>query len=71
LDGQVEKKTLIKGKKIKRTRTKLKKIKQQKLWLDDEIEDQSNLNKKANKKKPEIKKTVIKLEKNNTWQIII
>jgi hypothetical protein len=43
----------------------LKKIKQQKR-LDDEIEDQSNLNKKANKKKPEIKKTVIKLEKNNT-----
>jgi len=37
LDGQVEKKTLIKGK--KNQKTKLKKIKQHKLLLDDEIEN--------------------------------
>jgi hypothetical protein len=34
---------LTKGKKIKRIRVKLKKIKQQKIWLNDEIETQKKL----------------------------
>jgi hypothetical protein len=43
---------LIKKKKqIKRIRVKLKKIKQQKNWLNDEIKSKNNFNKSAKQKK--------------------
>jgi hypothetical protein len=37
-------------KEIKRTRAKLKTIKQHKLWLNDKIKNQQNFNKRAKEK---------------------
>ena len=62
------KKTLTKGKKIKRMRAKLKKIKQYKLWLK-KLKTNKNLTKEP-EKKSEIKRIGTKLKTNNIWQLI-
>jgi hypothetical protein len=50
-------------------RVKLKKIKQQKIWLKDEIEIKKNFNKSA-KEKLETLKIEDWNEKSNIWEII-
>jgi len=47
---------------IKRMRAELKKIKQHKLWLKDEIENNKTLIKKAKKTKSEIKRIKTELK---------
>jgi hypothetical protein len=55
---------------IKRMRAKLKKIKQHKLWLNDEIENNETL---ANELRKKIinQKNKDRIGENNIWQFVI
>jgi hypothetical protein len=55
---------------IKRTRAKLKIIKQHKLWLEDKIENQQNFNKRV-KEKIRNQNNGDRIGKTNIWQIVI
>jgi septal ring factor EnvC (AmiA/AmiB activator) len=57
-------------KEIKRMRAKLKKIKQHKLWLNDEIENNKTLTKELRKKIIN-QKNKDRIGENNIWQIVI
>ena len=52
-------------------RAELKKIKQHKLWLKDEIEKNKTLIKKSQENKISNQKNKNRIKNNNIWQVVI